>query len=245
MTSRFMKIMGLCLVAAFVMSAVAVATASASTPGFIFSGTNKAFSSKSGEGKLVAKSGENGELEVKCTSDKDRGEVSGASGTDKVTNVVVTFNGCTLKVLLESYACSNAGKEEIITNTLEGELGYVKGTLKVGLVLLPKESSAGFAEFKCVHSTKTVTVKVTGEVIGEIPSTSLNVLIDPPGHFSLLYEHLTKNYEQQYQELEVLGSLLTKLTLSTETSLEPGKLLQSAITTKDEIFPLESMEISG
>ena len=47
-------IMGLCLVAAFAVSAVAAATASATKPEFRFSGTATAFSSKSGPGTLAS-----------------------------------------------------------------------------------------------------------------------------------------------------------------------------------------------
>ena len=171
---KSIKIMGLCLVAAFLMSAVAVATASATKPEFRFSGAAKGFSSKSGAGVLVQKasatSEENGS-KVECTSDTDNGEIEGASGTDKVTNVLVLFSGCKATVLAKEYTCTTSGQLPgvIKTNQLEGQLGYINESKKeVGLVLKPKPPAELFAEFECTRNAEKLTIKVRGEIIGKI-----------------------------------------------------------------------------
>jgi hypothetical protein len=243
---KYFKVLGLCLVAAFVVSAVAVATASATKPGFRFSGTAKAFSSKSGAGTLVSKAGH----KVKCTSDRDTGEIEGASETDKVTNVIVIFLGCKAEVDGVEVECKSTGanKEEIRSNTLEGQLGYVPpaANKKVGLVLKSKVEL--FAEFKCL----TTTVKVRGReisagvfagIVGEFASGSVNTLISPPNSFVLNYKQNAANkWEQEPRELEVLGTTVKELLL--EANFGAGYEL-SGLETTDEIFPLQSTEISA
>jgi hypothetical protein len=240
---KSMKIMGLCLVAAFLVSAVAVATASATKPEFRFSGTKTAFSSRSGAGTLYASNG----AEIKCTLDTDLGEIEGASGSDRVTNVLVLFTGCTLKVLNETWKCKTAGAnvEEIRTNDLEGQLGYISKAAKtVGLVLKPKAPNTVFATIECTNKAGTVTrkVEVKGEIIGAI--IPVNVLIEPGEHFTLTYKVEAANKTVQVPNaLEVLGTQLTGLLL--QSNEEGGAFANAGLETVDEIYPLQSTEISA
>lgn len=243
-----MKIMGLCLAAAFLVSAVAVASASAVGPVFLFSGTAKGFSSKSGAGTLVQKNptSEANGSEVKCTSDTDTGEIEGATDTDKVTNVLVVFSGCTSTVLTETYTCTTSGQAAgvIKTNQLEGQLGYISESEKtVGLVLKPKSPATLFAEFECEKAGHKISIKVKGEIIGKI--TPVNELVSAGGHFTLKYKYnATKKWVQEPNELKVLGETKTGLLLESSISnVGEGKFSLSGIETTDEIFVLQSTEI--
>jgi hypothetical protein len=243
---KSMKIMGLCLVAAFLVSAVAVATASAAKPEFRFSNeeSKKAFSSRSGAGILFAPTGG----EIKCTSDTDLGEIEGASGTDKVNNVVVIFTGCTFKILGETWKCKTAGApnaEEVRTNALEGQLGYINKPAKtVGLVLKPKAPNTVFATLECKTKAGTTTrkVEIKDEIIGAI--TPVNDLIEPGEHFTLTYKVENANKTVQVPNaLEVLGTLFTGLLL--QSNENGGAFANTGLETVDEIYPLQSTEISA
>jgi hypothetical protein len=248
---KSIKIMGLCLVAAFLVSAVAVATASATGPVFLFSGGAKGFSSKSGAGTLVQKASSTSEAngaEVRCTSDTDNGEIEGATDTDKVTNVLVVFSGCTATVALKEYTCTTSGQAAgvIKTNQLEGQLGYInEGEKTVGLVLKPKPPATLFAEFECTKGTEKIAIKVRGEIIGKI--TPVNKLVEPGGHFTLTYAvNETKKWIQEPNALKVLGETKPGLLLESSVSItgtEKGEFLFSGIKTTDEIFLLQSTEI--
>ncbi|HEV3322503.1 MAG TPA: hypothetical protein VG147_09995 [Solirubrobacteraceae bacterium] len=233
-----MKIMGLCLVAAFLMSAVAVATASAAGPLFLFSGTKKGFSSVSGAGTLFSPTG----AEIKCTKDTDSGELEGTSQTDKVTNVVVRFTGCTITILGKTTECktAGAGKEVITTNKLEGELGYIPPATnkEVGLVLKPGAGAGGFfASLECIVSGVTVVINVKGEVIGKI--TPLNKLVDPGEPFTLTYKAVgAKKTEQSPKELIVLGKEEKELLLLSNEG--GGAFGNAGLETSDEVFFLQS-----
>jgi hypothetical protein len=250
---KSMKIMGLCLVAAFLVSAVAVATASAATPTFLFGtggGGKPQFSSVSGPGKLVAKVGAEGKSIVECTSDRDTGEV--VPGTDRVRNVLVIYDGCTA-VFEGSSAkipCSSTGqgKELIKTNQLEGDLGYAKATapVEVGLVLKPQAPAELFAEFECEEGAIKNKVRVKGEVIGKI--TPVNVLVGPgetTKHFTLEYVKGANVWEQGLTSLEVLGKRETGLLLLAKIGGEAAEFEFSGLETTDEVFPLESITISA
>lgn len=245
---RSIKIMGLCLVAVFVMSAVAVATASALTPTFLFpgGGSKPQFSSTSGEGKLVTKIGEKEET-VECASDTDTGEI--IKGTDKVQNVLVVFAGCKGSIDGDPVKCTSASLAEgqIKTNQLEGDLGYIKNTepREVGLVLKPEASAPEglFAEFTCADgSILKAKIKVKGEVIGKIEP--INKLVTTKENFTLKYEHGTSASVQQYTSLEVLGVKQTGLLLLTKIGTAENFEF-SGIKTEDKIFALESAEISA
>lgn len=239
---KSIKIMGLCLVAVFVTSAVAVAGASAAKPEFRYTGTNRTFTSTSGAGTLFAKNG----AEVHCVSDTDTGEIASPSGTDKVENVVVTFSECTLKLLGKTFTCQSGSTAGLIdTNKLEGQLGYINKTNKeVGLVLKPQSPATVFAEFECVNGSTKEKIAVNGEVIGKI--TPVNTEVGPTKTikaFTLEYKVRTVKWEQQYQELEVLSEVKTALLL--KSNLNGGAFEFAGIETSDEITPAETVEISA
>jgi hypothetical protein len=171
-----MRIIGLALVALLAVSAVTVASASAALPELL----NK-------EGKELAKKTvtttdtavstlENTAKEtVTCSTSSSTGT---ASGTKNLVNAVVTFNGCKSSL---GGACSNAGAEEIVTNKLEGQIGYIepKTNKEVGLDLWPASRTAAEKE---KHEFKAIFVKFTcgtfagdevrGGVIGKIANVN-------------------------------------------------------------------------
>jgi len=172
-----MRIVGLCLVAAFALSAIGAGSASAlpeigkciaksggkyldgnctklGKPGaFEWSKviTNKKFTSAGGEGKLLGASG----TEIKCTTQSASGEYKGTTSFKEVTAVVAKFNGCELPLF--KAVCQTAGDAagEITTNPkfLTGKLAYTSGkgtkTPVVNQGLTPVVKKTGFAEFEC------------------------------------------------------------------------------------------------
>jgi hypothetical protein len=165
------KMMGLCLVAVFAMSAVASSAASAVTyeqP--VFYG-KAAIGSTVGPVKFTGTLGE-ASLEtfsksvVKCTAGTATGEVTGPTTTK---NNITNFTGCTLS----GFACeSGATVGEIKTEVLKGTLGQVATSGKIGIRLFNEAEGAGkhpghhVAKFSC--SGGATPVDVTGSVIGEL-----------------------------------------------------------------------------
>jgi hypothetical protein len=188
-----MRVIGLCLVAAFAISAVMAGSASAAAPSF-----GRCLAQKGGkyensgctkEAKEVAKqkfewtptilkktfkahmTGTLATLEtvtgtkITCKAEKNSG--AEYSGEKSVSKIVADFTGCETGGI----ECSNAGAGEIITSSLAGLLGVEKlGTTppinnKLEVQLTP-ESAATLAEFKC----STLTIKVTGCVAHPISS---------------------------------------------------------------------------
>ena len=97
------------------------------------------------------------ELDVECTSEHNTGE---ALGSDQVANVSVRFNGC---LVFGTDPCKTRGAaaEEVRTETLKGELGYIeKAGKKVGVLLQPAVAKGAFATLECENIEATVTVGV-------------------------------------------------------------------------------------
>ena len=126
------RIMGMALVCAFALLAVAAAGASAAPE---FSSAGAEITTVSGTGVLVGAG-----TTITCTSDGGKGEVTSKTQI----NSTVTFKGCSGEVF--------GGKcPSEITSVLTGTLGEVaKGEAEseVGLLFKPK-SGTTFAEFKC------------------------------------------------------------------------------------------------
>jgi hypothetical protein len=179
------KIVGLCLVAVFAISAVVASTASAVLPEFSAGAKEEMkFTSKSGAATLKVKGG----ITVKCSASTNEGVIlPGAS--KKEGSVTVKFTGCLAAGVDECHSASPPAKPgEIITSLLKMELGYIsKAKKEVGVDL----SAATLAEFTCEIGTGE-TVKVTGSVIGKI--TPINVLTNT---FEL---ELTEASEKQVPE---------------------------------------------
>ncbi len=104
---------------------------------------------------------------IECGELSASGEYS-TTNFKRVANVKVTFKECELNGT--EIHCTSPGKEvgEIVTQTLDGELGYDKKELnptksKVGIDLFPAEGTL-VSEFECVFGK----TQVTGSVIHDV-----------------------------------------------------------------------------
>jgi hypothetical protein len=159
------RVIGVCLVAAFAISAVASVSASAAPEfyGKAAVGTTVAnipFTGTLGAAFLEAKAG----TKITCTAGTAAGEVTGPTTTK---NNTTTFTGCETG----GFKCENDGVGVIKTETLEGTLGAV-GTKKDGIRLYNQSTKKGgqLAAFECAGGA--VKVVVTGSVIGEATGAS-------------------------------------------------------------------------
>ncbi len=173
-----MRIVGLCLVAAFALSAIGAGSASAlpeigrcvakaggkysdancnvkaskggGTTEFVKGAVKKSFTTAGGEGKLEGATG----TEIKCTTQSATGEYLEKTGAIKeVTNVQAKFNGCTLPLFGAPCQTKGAAAGEILTTKLKGKLSYTSGkktpAVKVNQGLSPIVKKKGFTEFEC------------------------------------------------------------------------------------------------
>jgi len=158
------RIVGLCLIAAFAISIVASSVASAAQPVFYTKapvGEASAavpFTGTLGAAFLEGKSG----TKITCLAGTATGEVTGPTTTK---NNVTTFTGCETS----KFKCNSAGQAEgvIVTNVLEGTLGNVAANLP-GIRLFSEAGGRGteLAAFACAGGA--VPVKVKGSVIGSL-----------------------------------------------------------------------------
>ncbi len=218
-----MRIVGLCLVAVFAFSAFAVSSASAlpeigrcvAKPGTgkyknsnctekagskveekqferVKNAVKKGFTSAGGEGVLETAAG----TKVVCTAQSATGEYleKGATpSTKEVHHVVATFTGCTLPLI--SAPCNTAGKAsgEIVTNELEGKMGYISGkgtkTPVVGQELKPQKNvtSKLFAAFECGAGA----VKIE---VGQGTGKGGNCIIAPVEPANVMSTNATETY---------------------------------------------------
>lgn len=174
---RRIQIIGLALVAAFALSAVMAAAASAAgNPEFKSSSSFPIkFSSPLTKNPTFLETEKNGQ--VKCSELESKGELAGAR---EAKEVVVTFKGCEVTGF-GGGKCNTAGKG---TGIIETEKLFAKPvfiekltnlTVKQerGLDVFPKEAKGKFAEFSCSTLIGTETLKVEGasgtdSVIGTI-----------------------------------------------------------------------------
>ncbi|HEV3323510.1 MAG TPA: hypothetical protein VG147_15100 [Solirubrobacteraceae bacterium] len=261
-----MKIVGLCLVVALLASAVAVASASATTLTFLLPGGKlQDFSSKAGPGVLVAKSGTSGENIVECKSATNTGSV--LNHTDLIENVLIRFEKCTSKILTTTYTCSSGSEEGVIkTNELNGQLGLftsaTSNETRAGIVLKAEPNATTnpntlFAEFTCTHSSESVPVKVRGKergtsgekggIIAEVlpESVDRSIPAGDPGFLTYKTNASPHRYIQLPNTLVVLGTSVTELLLEANFKNETTWNLAGLEQEKDvEIFFLELAEIS-
>jgi hypothetical protein len=253
---KYIKVMGLCLAAVLMASAVVAGTAFAEKPIFLFKegGSKPNFSSKGSFSKFQTEAG----LSVSCESDTIAGEA--VPGTDHARHVTIVFSECDTKFRDERINCSSPGEpaEVIKTFPLEGQLGYVdEAEKRAGLLLKAEISKEGnpstlFAEFSCGP----VKVKVRGledpegskeyaGVVAEIFPEYLNKLIDKGSPIVLPYTAKAMEPWVQFQnELKVLGTNITKLLLTVNITGGEGYELAAYEANKHvEIFFLESVEI--
>jgi hypothetical protein len=165
------NITGLCVVAAFAMSAAVAASASAALPEFSppFS---KTFTSTSKATLLQTVGG----AKLTCAADTNLGEITGPqSGVVKIA-----FTGCKLKKV----PCNTPGVApgEIVTGLLSMKIGYINKAKKEVGVDLEEPTGAPIITFICGSATRAV---VIGSVIGRI--TPVNKLVTPPETFKLKF----------------------------------------------------------
>jgi len=190
-----MRILGLCLVAAFAMSAMAVASASAAPPEIgrcikvaKGQGRYKDAGCEKGEvkggiyewipgvvkNKFTSTEGKStfetvGKQKVVCKSDTDSGEYF----PPKEDLETIVFAGCEVIGVINGkkvkLPCQNAGGPPgvIQTTTLRSLLGFIKAPNEVG-VSLESVTGAPFAEFECGG----IRIAITGSVIAPVTPIS-------------------------------------------------------------------------
>ncbi len=162
---KYLKIMGLCLVAALALSAVTVASASAAELELVNSSGKKVegeFKGEGGKGTLETTN------ESKITCEKTK--FKGTTKTTKEAEVTTTFTGCVGK----GFKCNSEGAKtgEIITKLTAIPI-YILPGVKVGLLLTILPYGTATVVLHCTALQK-LTVK-NGLVI-PITSPGLNTL---------------------------------------------------------------------
>jgi hypothetical protein len=157
-----MRIVGLCLVAVFAVSAVVASSASAISFAKPAGGFPILFLSKGGEATFppVGASG------VRCKSFDNHGLIK--TGTLGVA--LFLFLGCTYKVISFMFGCSNTSNPQAIDMALAFHLGLaLPGNIPATLLLLP----GGKVEIEC---SKGVKIVLKGSVIGLLRELDTNPL---------------------------------------------------------------------
>jgi hypothetical protein len=162
-----MRIVGLALVAALALS-VAASSASAAPVyyGKATVGTTVSLPIK-GTGTLGAAflEGQVSKTKIECSGGTASFEVTAATTTKKN---ITKFTGCKTG----SFSCENAGAGEIVTKSLQGELGDIKTNTLPGVRLFDEGTGKGgeLAAFSCAGGA--VAVKVKGSIIGSLSGAS-------------------------------------------------------------------------
>ena len=250
---RSLRIVGVCIIAAFVVSQAA--TASAALPELgrcvklssrtgvykyknclaLSEGAKGAYEWQPGPGpspKFLAEASEVtletvGKTKVTCASAELDGEWTGA----KTASVTVAFRGC---VSRERACGANPGKPvEIVTEgPVDGELGFIEqGTMpKVGLDLKPKSGETTLFAFTCGGPPETTFPEhwvVEGSVIGRIR------LVDSmKATFALLYKALGGKQVPEQFEAGLKDTLIANRLTETGPTTE-----QAGLTLKEEAKP--------
>jgi hypothetical protein len=157
------KVVGMFLVAAFALSAMMAAGASAAEPEFLTKTVVKEGANIPLTGTLGAAflEGEVSKSKITCTGGTTTAVVTGPT---RVKEVVATFTGCEAS----GFPCESGATEgTIATNVLEGVLGNVKSTVP-GVRLFSEAGGRGaeLAAFSCAGGA--IPVKVKGSVIGQL-----------------------------------------------------------------------------
>lgn len=167
-----MRILGLALAAAFALS-VAASTAGAS-PVFYTKVEYGATANKpikfTGTVGAAFLEGSVSKSKIECVGGTASGEVTGPKLTQKN---ITTFTGCKSS----GFPCNStgAGEGEVLTKSLEGELGDVKAGVP-GLRLFDEATGKGgpLAEFSCAGGA--IGVKVKGSLIGQLSGAAGNTV---------------------------------------------------------------------
>jgi hypothetical protein len=206
---------GLALAAIFLLGAITAGAASAAefaaSPGFPVK-----FSGAGSVGLLETKAGRS----VTCTETRASGEVGSATNA----KATVVFKGCYAEHL-PLLSCTSEGRAsgEIATNPISGtpvDLNSAK--TEVGILLQPASGEV-FTEFKCSLAPVNETIKVTGSVIGKVPTAELNSF-----RSQLHLEFHALKGEQEYTQVEGAGARHVLLTEGKGT--EPFAAEESGIS---------------
>lgn len=125
-------------------------------------GAKNKFKSTGGSGVLETVQG----TAVGCKTEESGGEVNSPK---TVTGVVVRFTGC--QTLGTPCSTSGAASGEIVTNQLEGKIGFEKKPKKVAFDLFPTAADGGlYVTFTCLTTLKAT---VGGSVLVNITSDKM------------------------------------------------------------------------
>lgn len=154
-----MRMLGLCLVAAFAISVAATATASAALPEFVPAQIGQTVKSVSGPAKLETP----GLPPIECKSSKGAGKLEGTKETRKIK---VTFKGCTAESGAKT--CQSGTTAGVIkTKVLKGLLGYLVTATKIVGTKISPESGTLLAKFTCGEGATALVVESTNVTYGE------------------------------------------------------------------------------
>jgi len=194
--------MGLCLVTAFAISAVATATASAVGEPEFYTAKNTctgkfghlayknecvkvekkaqaiSFTEEGGVANLE------GKLKIECKENTGKGKIEGGTGAtgadhkaNRISKLKTTFKNCVETGTTTECTKTFSVPKTIVTENVKGTLLMASekspGATVVAQELEPESATKGFANFKCGTSTNFITVKALGHlIISAIPDTN-------------------------------------------------------------------------
>jgi len=223
------RIVGLCLMAVFALSAAAASSASA-LPEILFRFTNTkspianggTFTSKGGVSTLETLSGST----VKCTGVKDNGSFLSAH----LGLALILFEGCTTKIF-GTNNCTSAGQStghiHLLNLVFHLGLAHFGGstTIPAIIILLP----SGGITFSC----EIANVTVTGSVIGRLQKTNGEEpkINEAAKEINLVYKQTSGMQELTEILMSLNGGRLTTAHLTTEDIIETKESAQESTDT--------------
>jgi hypothetical protein len=184
---RRIRIVGLCLVAMFAMSAIASATASAAPQAEFWQAKNACtklfepvWNGGTCKGKAKAatkiaftstgtKSFLEGGLEITCSSDTSKGDIEGST---QIKKLKISYVGCKETAHPATPCEKTVSKPELIsTESIKGKLENAESTIGSGphaTMHFTPETKPYFAKFVCGTSGHTINVEVKGGVFATI-----------------------------------------------------------------------------
>jgi hypothetical protein len=217
------------------VSTVAVASASATLTGFVYKGmTPPTFTMSSGVGHMYTPKED---VTITCTKDSvTKGKITGALTVEVES---VTFTGCeatdTEKSPAKTCHVNSPGAKnvgEVVTNAINGKLGYIEEFAKeVGLLLEPKTGTEFVTidfETGCTPVSSTV---VTNGVIGAfpLPSSINKEMMTYELNFVPAANHegnVPASFEKEATKHELRAFGLLKSSLESKETIEFSELVE-------------------
>jgi hypothetical protein len=191
-------------------------------------GAHHKFKGKGGATTLEAA---DGKLTIRCKGSTFTGEYTGA----KSDTLTVGLQGCVRAGGNESCQSSAAKAGEIVTTSLEGELGVIPGG-EIGLDLRPKSPATTVASLAChAHSTTTVAGVIEGSVIARIQKTNV-----PAKQFTLTFKAAGGKQIPEAFEGGSQDTLTTAFTLGNEKLTSQTGLITTATIANEEALEIKS-----